>query len=269
MAHIQLNYFSEALKKITTVQIMVPTDAPKEMVALNPHFQRPAKILYLLHGFSGSSQDWMLSGMAQNVSGLYNLVIVMPTGDNSFYLNGKGTGRAYQTFAGEELVKYVEGLLGLQIQQEDRFIGGLSMGGFGALHTALAYPDTFGKAFGLSSALVIHDVKNMVPGTTDVIADYDYYVSTFGELTDLEESENNPEVLVRKLKRTGRKIPPFYMACGTEDFLIAQNRAFRDFLENEGADLTYLEDAGIHDWNYWNAHLEPAVEWALKKTEKF
>jgi S-formylglutathione hydrolase FrmB len=45
-----------------------------------------------------------------------------------------------------EIVKqfdYIRKTFGLCCAKEDTFISGLSMGGFGALHTGLAYPDTF------------------------------------------------------------------------------------------------------------------------------
>lgn len=42
------------------------------------------------------------------------------------------------------------------------------MGGFGAIHTALQFPDTFEKAFSLSGALIVHNVEKMAPGFKDV-----------------------------------------------------------------------------------------------------
>ena len=50
---------------------------------------------------------------------------------------------------------------GLQISAENTGIMGLSMGGFGAIHTALAYPDRFGKIGAMSSALIVHEVAGM------------------------------------------------------------------------------------------------------------
>ena len=53
------------------------------------------------------------------------------------------------------------------------------MGGFGAIHTALKYPERFGKMFGLSSALIVNGIKGMKPGEKNDIADYDYYAQIF------------------------------------------------------------------------------------------
>jgi putative tributyrin esterase len=264
MALLQVNYYSEALKKITTFHIILPNDLQPIMLEGNEHYKRGMKTLYLLHGFSGASIDWMLGSRAQEIAIKYNIAVVMPSGDNSFYLDGKETGRAYGRFVGEELVQYVAKTFGLSGKKEDVFIGGLSMGGFGAIHTGFQYHDTFQKIFALSSALIVHNIENIEPGFQDMIANYEYYSLTFGDLSRLEESENNPEYLVKKLKKEGKKTPPLFMACGTEDILLNENRSFHEFLVNENAEVAYQESTGIHDWKFWNEYLEPAVRWLLK-----
>ena len=47
---------------------------------------------------------------------------------------------------------------------------GLSMGGFGALHTALMFPETFGVCTALSSALIHNEVAKMKPGEGNPVA---------------------------------------------------------------------------------------------------
>ena len=140
MALLQVNTFSQALSRIITFHIILPNDAPPEMLAGNSNYDRPMKTLYLLHGFSGSTQDWLTGSLIQELALKYNLAVVMPAGENSFYLNGKGTGRGYETFTAVELPAYCQKTFGLSDKPEDNFIGGLSMGGFGAIHTALKYP---------------------------------------------------------------------------------------------------------------------------------
>lgn len=106
-------------------------------------------------------RDWLTGSLIQELALKYNLAVVMPAGENSFYLNGKGTGRGYETFTAVELPAYCQKTFGLSDKPEDNFIGGLSMGGFGAIHTALKYPEYFGKMFGLSSALIVNGIKGM------------------------------------------------------------------------------------------------------------
>ena len=247
------------------ITFAIPNDLPPMMTAGNPFFQRPMKTLYLLHGISGNDCDWEYSGVAEELSVRYNLAIIMLSCGNDFYLDREATGRQYCRFAGQEAVEYTRRTFGLSDRAEDTLIGGLSMGGFGAIHTALAYPDTFGAVIALSSALVIHKIAGMAPGTFDGIANEAYYREVFGDLDKVEASDSNPEVLYDKLAAAGRRIPPIYMAIGTEDFLYESNQEFRRFLEERKADLKYEEGPGIHNWDFWNPYMDRGLAWALKR----
>ncbi|MGB4661452.1 MAG: alpha/beta hydrolase-fold protein [Mobilitalea sp.] len=263
MALIQTDFYSKTLSKVCNFNIILPNDIIPEMVTGNECYNRKMKTLYLLHGYSGSSKDWLLGTSVQEMAMKYNLAVVMPCGDNSFYLDGRGTGKAYCEYSGKELIEYTRETFGLSDKKEDTFIGGYSMGGFGALHTGLRYPETFHKIIALSSALIVHNIKNMKEDARDEIADYDYYTSTFGNLEQLDTSINNPEYQISSLKKEGKAIPSIYMACGSEDFLIEPNRAFHEFLRKEEIEVEYHETTGIHDWTFWNQYLEPAIKWML------
>jgi len=263
MALIQTDFYSKTLSKVCNFNMILPNDIIPEMTIGNECYDRKMKTLYLLHGYSGSSKDWLLGSSIQEMAMKYNLAVVMPCGDNSFYLDGRGTGRAYCEYSGKELIEYTRETFGLSDKKEDTFIGGYSMGGFGALHTGLSYPETFHKIIALSSALIVHNIENMKEDTRDEIADYDYYTSTFGELKRLDSSLNNPEYQISRLKKEGKTIPPIFMACGSEDFLIEPNRAFHEFLMKEEIKVEYHETTGIHNWTFWNQYLEPAIKWML------
>lgn len=265
MALLQLDVFTDSLRQMTNVKIILPNDAPSFMTQNNPYYNRPTKTLFLLHGYSNGNNFWLTGSDIESLALKYNLAIVCPTGYNSFYLDGKGTGTAYGRWVGEELPAYIHKTFNLSDKPEDTLIGGISMGGFGALHTGLKYPQTFSKIFALSSALIIHEIKNQKEGYDNGSADYDYYTAVFGDLSKLEQSENNPETLVRKLKEENRTIPAVYMACGTEDFLIEPNRQFRNFLHQQGVPVEYAESPGVHDWAFWNQYIEPAILWMLKE----
>ena len=263
MALFQMDFYSLSLAKTVNAVVVLPNDVFPMMIAGNENYNRRMKTVYLLHGYSGSSKDWLMGSSIAELAIKYNLAIVMPSGDNSFYLDGKGTGKAYCQFIGKELVDYTRKTFGLSDRKEDTFIGGYSMGGFGALHTGLAYSDTFGKIVALSSALIVHNIEKKPEDFKDEIADYDYYTSVFGDLSKLESSDNNPEYLIRKLKATAQAIPSIYMACGTEDFLLETNRAFHQFLSDEKVAVEYIESPGNHDWLFWNQYLEPSLQWML------
>ena len=139
------------------------------------------------------------------------------------------------------------------------------MGGFGAIRLGIHRPDLFGKMIGLSSAMIVNELSAMpADAQGNAIADRDYYERTFGELSKLKESENDPEFLVKQRLAKGEEIQPIYMACGTEDFLLAYNQDFYNFLKKNGVEVEMHESTGIHDWKFWNEYLEPSLKWALE-----
>lgn len=265
MANVQIDFFSPAICRISSVQLVLPNDANEDMVKNNPHYQRPVKTLFLLHGYSGACRDWLNASLVTELALKYNLAVVMPSADNSFYVNGKASGYQYEDFIVKDLRSYLQKTFSLAMNAEDTFIGGLSMGGFGALRLGIAHPECFAKTVGLSSALIIEDIKNMTEDSPAAkVANKAYYEQTFGDLTKLEESPVNPEYLIEESLRKKEKLIPIFMACGSEDFLIENNRHFHEFLLKKGIDHVYKESAGIHDWKFWNEYLEPAIRWFLE-----
>ena len=260
MAYFRIEYYSNALHRMTSFEMMIPNDFRDDMPA--PAADRPLRTLFLLHGYTGKAENYVPS----DLPGRLNFAIVMPSAENSFYLNGLSTGHAFQTLVGEELVDYVRRTFRLAMTAEDTGIAGLSMGGFGALHTGLAYPHTFGKIGAMSSAFIHHEVARMKPGSGNSVANYEYYRECFGEPELLEESDNNPENLVRKLKSAGEKIPEIYLACGTEDFLLEPNREMHRFLTEEGVPHEYHESPGTHDMVFWTEYIRKIVLWMFDRS---
>ena len=58
------------------------------------------------------------------------------------------------------------------------------------------------------------------------------------------------EALARRLASHPQDFPKIFMACGTEDFLYQVNVAYRDFLKQQGAEVTFMEGPGGHDWGF-------------------
>lgn len=261
-----VRFHSNALSRHTEFYIHIPDRETPFWMQDNPNYKRKPKTLVLLHGYSDDCSAWLYYAPSSDYCTKYNMNIVMPTGDISFYLDKPASGHRYCTFIGEDLINYLRDTFGIAATKEDTFVGGLSMGGFGALHTGLAYPETFGGIIALSSAIITYNLKDMKPDMQDpVMANYEYYTDTFGDLQKVLESDHNPEVLYLRNKEKGIKNPPIYMACGTEDFLLGANRKMRDFLTAQGADLKYEEDPGVHDWNFWGPHCYTGIEYLLGK----
>lgn len=263
MSTIHVSFWTQALACPAEFYLIKPDKFLPPFLADNPHYKRPTKTLLLLHGFSGDCHDWLHNGGATNLSMQYNLAVVMPTGGTSFYLDQASSCGRYCTWIGQELVDYLRDTFGLAQTREETWIGGNSMGGFGALHTALAYPDRFGGVIALSSALIVHQLPQMEPGVGNPMANYDYYATIFGDLKTAEERDCNPEVLYRKAVAEGNPLPRIYMACGTEDFLVHENHAMRDFLTAQKADFIYQEGPGVHDWNFWIPRSIEGIRWLL------
>ena len=256
MADLTIRFYSDALKRDVSFLMVIPndirTDYPRDDLKRT---DRPMKTLFLLHGYQGSAFNWIPGNLAEQ----YNFAVVIPNGENSFWLDGPATGRKFATFVGVELVEYVRKTFNLAMTKEDTYIMGYSMGGFGALHTAFAYPETFSKVAALSSALIHNGVAKMKDGEGNEVANYDYYYMCFGDPSKVAQSDNNPEYLLKKQLAEGKKLPEIFMACGTEDFLLGENRALHKFLEEQKVEHVYLESKGIHDMKFWQEYAEKFI----------
>lgn len=264
MAIVSMTIYSEALCRPTQVRLMLPVDTRPGAPRCEASYARPTRLMLLLHGYTGSCDDYLYSSPAAELAQKYNLAIACPSGENSFYLNRAGTGNAFGDYVGDELMRKLQRAYRVE-EPGCSIIAGFSMGGFGALHVGLSHPERFGKVIALSSALITYQVAGMRPGkATNALADYDYYASTFGEPSQLLSSRNHPEKLVLEQLASGAALPDIFMACGTEDFLLEPNRRFRDFLERNGVQVSYHESPGVHDGAFCNRYLEIGVKWALR-----
>lgn len=257
MAYLRIEYFSGALRRQTSFEMYLPNDPRPE--SDQSWLNQPMKTLFLLHGYTGKAGNWVPEWVAEK----YNLAIVMPSAENSFYLDGLSTGHAYQTMVGVELVDYVRRTFHLAMKPEDTFICGLSMGGFGALHTGLAYPETFGKIGALSSAFIVHEIAAMQPGGGNAVANYDYYRECFGDPATVLERDVNPEVLMLRLQAEGKALPAICMCCGTEDFLLQNNRDMDKFMTEHHIPHTYWEGPGTHDMAFWSENVVKVLDWMM------
>jgi S-formylglutathione hydrolase FrmB len=189
-------------------------------------------VMYLLHGYYGSNQDWTNMGMQSIVdnAGGKEMVIIMPDGFNSFYINGYQSGIKYETYLHDELIPYVESKYRIDAADgKNRAIAGLSMGGYGATYHAFKYPDKFSSAYSMSGALA-------VDRTVDL------------------------STVINK-----NKYPAYTMECGTEDFLVGQmNVSFHQKLQSLGITHGYITRRGTHSPEFWKVCLPKAIVFASK-----
>ncbi len=259
MALIQCNFFSQSLMRTVPIQVVLPTDKMVFPGQAQPQ-EKPLKTLYLLHGIFGNYTDWVSGTRLQSWAQDRDLCVVMPSGDNSFYVDNERSSARYGSFIGKDLVEFTRKSFPLSRKREDTFIGGLSMGGFGSIVNALQNPETFGAVCALSSALILDSMMENKEYTDFLMTNRGYYESVFGDLSKVRGGRNDYDALAEQVAKTGPK-PKFYMACGTEDGLIGPNRAFKDHLTALGYDVTWEEGPGIHDWYFWDTYILKAMEW--------
>ncbi len=263
MSFINVDFYSDSLRRVVSFSVILPNDRGEGIKEVNEHYRRPMKTLFLLHGYAETHKAWVNNSSVFEIANDLNMAVVLPSGENSFYLDGQGVGRAFGTYVGKELVDYVGRTFNLSTKREDLFILGLSMGGFGALHVGLKNNNTFSKIGALSSALIIHGIKGMKKGESNHVADYDYYSLVFGDLDKVVESDKNPETLVKNIIKNNEVMPEMLVACGTEDFLLEENRVFNRFLTENKVEHLYYESKGGHDHKFWNEYLEISLKWFL------
>ncbi len=55
-------------------------------------------------------------------------------------------------------------------------------------------------------------------------------------------------------------LPRLLLDCGTDDFLLDANRRLHADLTRTGIPHLYREFPGGHDWDYWDAHIQEAIQ---------
>lgn len=260
MAFFDVQFFSQALNRSVRVSVLLPTD---QGAYLETEPKKPFPTLYLLHGMTGSQDSWLGAETLWSIAQSYRLAVVMPAGENSFYCDSALTGGNYGTFIAKELVEFTRNSFPLSRKREDTWIGGLSMGGFGAMVNGLRNPETFGYITSFSAALI----KQLILRADDVPG-LDYftrvqYQSMFGleRIEDFAGSDCDYEALAEKLAASGKEKPVIYMDCGTEDVsLYRANAEFKDKLLALQYDVTWDSRPGGHDMNFWNDSLRKVAE---------
>jgi putative tributyrin esterase len=250
MAFATINYHSHALKKASSLNVIFPDD---------PGASRPWGAFYLLHGLSDDQTIWIRRTSIERYVGSLPMIVVMPDGGRGWYTNAKAPGgAAYE----DDLVKDVVGLIDrtfpVKAERAGRAIGGLSMGGYGAVKVGVKHHDKFCSVNSHSGALAFLHKK--VEEAAELSPEF---VPIFGE-----KAKNGPEdpfALVEKVDH-GR-IPAMRLDCGKEDFLLDDNRAFHKHLDSLQIKHEYEEFPGSHDWAYWDEHVRAAIEFHARNLD--
>ncbi|AMS10769.1 prolyl oligopeptidase family serine peptidase [Erysipelothrix rhusiopathiae] len=208
-------------------------------------------VVYLLHGATGNHRNmterFLLPEFLDECMELgecRKCVVIFVDGFNSFYLNS----RCFQmeTAVIEDLIPTLEARLGLHPTREKRFIGGLSMGGYGASNLALRYPEYFSKVMALSPAVWY----TMTPSTVT----YEWHV--FRDQNDVFDYElwnrQHPSASLASYQSKNLPVSFLVMTGGLDEAVpIADVKQFVADLEAyTEVDVHYLDD-GDHSWPFW------------------
>jgi S-formylglutathione hydrolase FrmB len=216
----------------------------------------PFPVYYLLHGLSDNHTAWTRrTSLERYVSGL-PLIVIMPDGERGFYTDSATTpSDAFETYITRDLVGFVDSTMNTIASPKGRAIGGLSMGGYGAVKLALKHPDIFGAAYSHSGALeaASHDDSPSWANASE-------RRGIFGP-----KPKGGPDDIMALIPTfTPETIPALGIDCGVDDFLIESNRNAHALLTKLGLPHEYAEYPGAHSWDYWDEHVQDAIRFIAK-----
>lgn len=267
MAFIQFNYYSEALKFCTDVDVIIPTPYDLDEKGIEPYFVDGCKyqVLYLLHGTYADHHDWALLSSITRYAQNHKLMVVMPSGSNSMWQD-MYAGPKYFTFVTEELPKYINRIFPASDKREDTFIAGLSMGSFGALNLALRRPDRYGAAICLCGGMNFCTIADRLKADEEYDGPWPLK-SILPPPYDGKGTGFDDEPILRELAASGKEIPRLFLAVGTEDFTYDGVQRTRKLMDELGVKYTYEEGPGVHNWVFWDEYIQHGLNWLnLKET---
>lgn len=248
------------LQEVRISSQLLPGEHPV-LIYLPPGYdttRRRYPVLYLLHGAPGSYTDWhKAAGIDKTMDALISLgrvrpmIVVMPDGNGGPFSDSEWADNGQELHAEEylirEVVPYIDSHYRTLADRDQRAIGGLSTGGFGAVNITLHHPEVFGYALSLSA---------------------NYLASTTWTGQDLWHGDqalqrfNSPLSYVYQLAPEVRSTLHIYLTVDPDDRDNNTAQETRQF----DAVLTHLHVPhltqyfkGGHSWKYWKTHIVDAL----------
>jgi S-formylglutathione hydrolase FrmB len=207
--------------------------------------------LYLLHGSPGNYQDWIMAGKAdQSADSLIaqqkipELIMVLPDGNGrispSEWGNSYNQSQKMETFVAVDLVRYIDQHFRTIAQPADRAIGGLSMGGFGAMNIAVHHSEVFGTAISLGG---YYNAENAVWGN------------------NVEYKQQNSPAKVLPNDRQAWKLHIFLGAATQDQPYYRDTMQFAHELDSLSIPYHLDIEKGYHSWTVWEVQMYKALLW--------
>jgi S-formylglutathione hydrolase len=261
-------------------------------------------VVYMLHGLGGSETNWSEYHGLVEAANEANLqaIVVMPDGDDGFYVNWAGTvdyeacleskrifGKAddmatycvktpnYRDYIVEDLVAHVDAAYRTIADRSARVIGGLSMGGFGALVSAMHNTDTYSAVASHAGvdALTYRD-PHPYEGIDSVVLGEDpkTWLKSAGVFGGLFEQVFGTEIAYWRDRDPALVLPTLpngklaiYLDVGTKDEFRLHNGAqyLHDLLVQKSIDHEWtLIEGGKHDNAFWSSRIHHSLAFFQK-----
>jgi putative tributyrin esterase len=250
---------SKLMSREMPYRVLLPSNYDKQRDSRFP-------VVYLLHGLFGHFNLWTEKTKLAEHATKHQLIIVNPEGDNGWYSDSvSNPNDRYETYINEELIAEVDKNFRTLSDRKNRYMAGLSMGGYGSLKFGLKYPEKFALVGSFSGALgaasIVADEKNPMLGKS--------IMSIFGEANTQTRKDNDIFQLTKNTSADKVKELPFiYVDCGTEDFLFQNNRDFVNILIDKKIPHEFRQLPGKHDWKFWDSQVQEFLQLAEQFSKK-
>ena len=238
MAVCEIRWFSEVIQKQAATIVILPDSG-----------KGPFATYYLLHGITNDHTIWHRRTRIEVYAAAYPMIVVMPDGFRGFYTKNEN-GPDYAQYIGQELPNMIERIFPASPKPADRCIGGLSMGGYGALRIALGFPGQFVSVNSHSGALMVASRAKPPDGFPEA-------KNIFG--SHPQGTDHDLLALAQKAA-TAKSLPKIRIDCGIDDYLFQDSQDFHAGLNKLKIRHEYEEFPGAHDWHYWETHIPEALK---------
>lgn len=230
--------YSPSLRREKAYRVLLPD----EHVAASGRLP----VLYLLHGYDCNFTTWDTCTHLQQYAQNLPIMIVLPDGENSWYVNSAVFAEdKFEDYIVQDVIADVDSRYATIADRSGRAIAGMSSGGYGAIRLALDHPELFSFAGSLGGTLAPDTYWNA------------RRAPAFGS-PERVQPDGHCLFSLLQLRRPNPG-PKFYLACGTEDWWLDANRRFVQQLASRNMCYEYSETAGGHTWDYWDRALEPML----------
>lgn len=266
MAVLDVSFFSDVLQVSTRMTVILPERATGAIGVEAAGGDALPPVLYLLHGLSDDETIWLRRTSIDRYASERGLAVVMPRAERSFYQDEKH-GSPYWTFLTEELPVVVNRLFRVSQRREDTYVAGLSMGGYGAMRWALAYPQMFTAAASLSGAIDLGARAGAWGEMYGMDADSPFLAFTpdvrdrvFGGSF---EAGGDNDLVAQLSKADPAALPRLWVSCGAQDPLLAHSQHFVAAAEARGIPVEVSYPDGVHEWGLWDSQILKVLNWGL------